>query len=280
MSVDTELAWKPELVEPHIAIVGFENLGFDLGDEVDQRNRGVSLNKLLIEHASKKAYEPPAFTPDPESQTTHMRHTGPNFFRLAYLLDDLATLEQAYHGYMPEIWSREFGDDVLGVRTLPDDGRPADAFITNPDLGEDTNWHVDGWLTASGYAAPGAGLILAHCVNPRDEFDDLRQQPTTLVVPRPLSLVFFLGTQHPHQGVSLDITPEQSPDEQLEKLADVQAHYNVKRIIHNFGDSGIDQRTGQLAAWEELGGDRVVMTFDFATDKIGTSSFDRILGGS
>jgi hypothetical protein len=272
--------WKPEIVEPHVAIVGFEEIGFQLGDEDDRRHRGVTLSKLLTEHANEDPYEPPAFGPDPEKpKTPRMRYTGPNFFRLAHLLEDVATLQQAYYEIMPRIWLREFGDDVAGVQPLPAGRRAADAFIANPQKGEATNWHDDGYLTVSGYPAPGAGLVISHCVNPRDNSNDLKEQPATLVLPRVFSLVFFLGNQHPHRGIDLGRIGEQPADEQETAWANVKDEYKVERVVHNFGVANIDQNLGVLAPWEELEGDRLVMAFDFGTRDIETSLFDRVLGG-
>ncbi len=272
--------WEPELVEPHVVVVGFEELGFEFSDDAERQRRGVALSKLVIEHAGSEPYKPNVFAADPDQPNiSRMRYTGPNFFRLSHLLEDMSTLQDAYCALMPGILEEEFGEDAAGVQPLPDDRRAADAFITNPERGETTNWHRDGYLTAAGYPIPGAGLIISHCVNPRDGTQDLKEQPSTLVVPKPLSVVFFLGNQHAHRGIDLGVKSEQSTEEQKAAWAALKAEYSVERVVSNLGLTAIDQNPDLLVPWEELGGDRVVLAFDFVTEVIKTSSFDEVLVG-
>lgn len=213
-------SWQPDIREPFVAIRSLEETPLSVwtDEKVIEWCREIQEGvPTLSREISFPATSPTTILPVAavrDETFFRMRHVAlgdPDLTR--HLPNSLLNLILNYSGII-KVVARDAASATglngdMGPITLPDTNhRRIEAFVTNSELGEASDWHVDEKLTLAFYPQK-ARLLVSWLRNPRNTEDVLNAPFTDLIIDYG-QFVLFDGVNHPHKGFQLPGTPRNS----------------------------------------------------------------------
>lgn len=210
----TQHEWSPELSTPFVRLWGVEELiprvsGWSEASIRMWCDEIVDFVPGVAKPLSFPALSPTTFLPkdqNPKLTTFSMRHAdlaAPEILEVSPI--SLLNLVANYSGIVA-VGAYDMSALLCGAgvrpQPLPDKNhRRVEAFITDPEVGESSDWHVDERLTLPLYVQDGQALLISHLTNART-VEDILESPFTLIEPAVGQFVAFDGVRHPHKGLT------------------------------------------------------------------------------